>query len=213
MGKKLIWIIILIGILGGIAYGLAVSRKMEGPATSSNTIEFGKKAIENIVANEVENVVETAEESKPEESGDETYEKKIVSDGTLYSIDGNVYTADVVVDEKFYDTTINDMWLNPKSYYDKNIEIEGLYLANLPYTFVGRYSESNLCPNCPTGYSYFEYQLKSDIDAELANEEDWIKVIGTLKEGIDESTKSTYLYLDVLSLEVMNTKGNDTVTN
>lgn len=41
---------------------------------------------------------------------------------------------------------------NPDSYMNKNIEIEGMYLENLPYLFVARYSTSSLCQYCPAGY-------------------------------------------------------------
>ena len=106
------------------------------------------------------------------------------------------------------------MFLNPENYMEKNIEIEGMYLENLPWTFVGRYSTSNVCVYCPEGYSYFEYQLKGKIDREFTAKEDWIKVIGTLAKGNDETSDyQDYYYIEVLSIEIMNERGLDTVTN
>ena len=89
-----------------------------------------------------------------------------------------------------------------------------MYLENLPYTFVGRYSVSNICVNCAAGYSYIEYQLNGIIDRKFTNEREWIKIIGTLERENDESTNyEDYYYIKVLSLEVMNKKGKDTVKN
>ena len=140
--------------------------------------------------------------------------KILKDDGTLYSFDGKQITADVVLTDNYYDTTINDMWLNPDSYIGKTVQIEGMYLENLPYTFVGRYSESNLCPNCPAGYSYFEYQLNGELNRKFTDEKEWIKVIGKFAVGNDASTNYTdFYYLDVLTLEVMNERGQDTVNN
>ena len=103
---------------------------------------------------------------------------------------------------------------NPDSYMNKNIEIEGMYFENLPYTFVGRYSTSNLCAYCPVGYSYLEYQLKGKIDRKFTEGLEWIKVIGTLAKGNDETSNyQDYYYLEVLSLEVMNKRGQETINN
>ena len=59
-----------------------------------------------------------------------------------------------------------------------------------------------------------EFHLNGSIDREFTNEEDWIKVVGTFKIGNDESSGGKdYYYLDVLTLEVMKTRGNDTVSD
>ena len=56
--------------------------------------------------------------------------------------------------------------------------------------------------------------LDGKIDKELKDEEDWIKVVGTLAKGNDEtSSNQDYYYLKVLSLEIMNEKGKTTVNN
>lgn len=132
----------------------------------------------------------------------------------LYSLDGKKTKSDLVIGDNYYDTTINDIYLNPDNYMNKNIEIEGMYLSNPPYTFVGRFSTSNLCPYCPTGLSYIEFVLDGKIDRNFTDEEDWIKIIGTLEKGNDESSAyQDYYYLKVINLEVMNEKGLDTVKN
>ena len=136
-----------------------------------------------------------------------------LDDGILYSTTDEEITPDVVMTDNYFDTTIADINLNFSSYKGKVIQIEGMYLTNSPYTFVGRYSTSNLCPNCPPGYSYFEYEFHGNELPELVEEQDWIKVVGTLKSEYDETINSDYYYIDVISMEVMNERGLDTVSN
>lgn len=204
--KKILWIILLIIVIILIIALIFIvnAKKVTSIFTNStdNTTIFNNDSSLN-------NKINTINKDK-----DKKYEKKELSDGVLYSIDGKEYKSDIVIGDNYFDTTINDIYLNPSNYMNKNIEIEGMYLENLSYTFVGRYTNSNLCPCCPVGYSYIEYQLKGTIDRELVVENDWIKIIGTLvKENEDNSNYQNYYYLEVLSLEVMNEKGQTTVTN
>lgn len=221
MNKKILWIVLLLVILGVMVFGIVKSRKQEAKVPSQN-VSFGKtntvqnEVVENKVENKVENAVteNTASETEGTNTGLKGYVKTTLSDGVLYSKDGKQVKPDIVIDEKYYDTTINDIWLNPDSYKNKKIEIEGMYLENAPYTFCGRYTTSSLCPNCPPGFSYFEYQLDGDLDIKMTDGKEWIKVIGTLAVGNDATTNYTdFYYLKVLSLEVMNERGNETVNN
>ena len=197
--KKLIWILLFLIIVIGVVVFFVKAKPSENTNSDTASQTFKKET-------------KTVENTKKQENKD--YIKTELSDGTLYSINGEKIKSEIVIGDNYFDTTINDMYYNPESYYNKNIEIEGMYLENLPYTFVGRYSTSNLCPYCPTGYSYLEYQLEGKIDAEFKDEETWIKVIGTLAKGNDETSfNEDYYYLKVLSLEIMNEKGNDTVNN
>ena len=197
--KRVLWIILLIIFI--VAIVLII--KLANSKSSTND------------ANIVDNTYNKNSNAIVEEKTDEAqYQKVELDDGILYSIDGKQYQSDIVIGDNYYDTTINDMFLNPENYMEKNIEIEGMYLENLPWTFVGRYSTSNVCVYCPEGYSYFEYQLKGKIDREFTAKEDWIKVIGTLAKGNDETSDyQDYYYIEVLSIEIMNERGLDTVTN
>ena len=199
--KKILWIILLVLIIAIVVVVVVLARKQEGPLkTSSSPLDKGngQTEIENTNINNKSN---------------EYIETKL-DDGILYSLDGNKVEADIKLGDNYFDTTINDMYLNPNDYENKKIEIEGMYLESGTYTFVGRYSLSNLCPNCPQGYSVFEYQLNGKLDKEFKVEEDWIKVIGTFKKGIDEENNNMeYYYLEVINLELMNEKGKDTVEN
>ena len=67
-----------------------------------------------------------------------------------------------------------------------------------------------MCPTCPTGYSYFEYEWHGDENFDLTDSENWIKVVGTLKKGFDDVE---YYYIDAQSISLMNEKGVETVEN
>ena len=221
--KKILWTILLVTILAALIIGVVVSKKQEEKVADAVN-SFNKNTETLKATEEKEEITEedkaeiSTEDSVSAESEDTTsnkiYKETKLSDGTLYSFDGKQITADVVLTDNYYDTTINDMWLNPDSYIGKTVQIEGMYLENLPYTFVGRYSESNLCPNCPAGYSYFEYQLNGELNRKFTDEKEWIKVIGKFAVGNDASTNYTdFYYLDVLTLEVMNERGQETINN
>lgn len=196
--KKILWSILLIILIVAITIGIIIARPKE---KDNNQSENGSNKNVNVITREtIENIKE--------------YQKVELSDGILYSVTGESIEADIVIGDDYFDTTINDIYLNPQSYENKMIQIEGMYLVNDIYTFVGRYSTSNLCPYCPAGYSFMEYQLQSEIDAKLVDEKDWIKVIGTVQTGNDETSNyQNYYYLKVLSIEIMKERGKDTISN
>ena len=206
--KKFIWIFILIAVIiaivGAIVFFNNASsvQKIKSNETGKNLGSVDKT---NIVAEEIK--IDTNTE----------YEKIDLDDGTLYTITGKKEEADMVIGTNYYDTTITDIFYNPQNYMNKKIEIEGMYLLsgpNMPYTFVGRYSTNSLCPSCPAGYSVLEYQLQGKLEREFKDEKDWIKVIGTLGKGNDETSNfQDYYFLKALNIEVMNEKGEDTVKN
>lgn len=197
--KKIVLIILLIVIIVAIIFVLTNSKKKSESVASPN------------------NALATEHSSTDANNIDKSDSQEIIvsnlSDGTLYATTDEEVKADIVIGDNYFDTQIADINLNFSSYEGKTIEIEGMYLTNTPYTFVGRYSTSNLCPDCPPGYSFFEYQFSSANLPDLKDEEDWIKVIGTLKKDYDSSIESDYYYIDVISLEVMNEKGIETVSN
>lgn len=196
--KKLFWMIIFLVIVVAFVVLFVKSTHQE-----QNDLTV---PIDNATSNQPVTIVS---------DNPEPYKERIVDSGVLYSLSENEeYNADVVLKDKFFDTTIRDMNLNSSDYLGKTVEIEGLYFNNGYYSFVGRYTTSNLCPTCPPGYSFMEFHLNGTIDREFTNEGEWIKVIGTYKVGNDESSNNEdYYYLDVLSLEVMNERGNDTVSD
>ena len=206
--KKVGLIIVLIVIIIGIVFVVSNSSsgKKEGKINNNST-EINKPSKSD---NE-----EQEQEVQEQEILEENIEKRPTTvteleDGVKYSVVDEEIKPEIVVGDNYFDTQITDFSLNFDQYEGKTVEIEGLYFENLPYTFVGRYSTSNICPTCPTGYSFFEYEWKGDNELSLTDSENWIKIIGTFKRGNDGEE---YYYIDVASIELMNEKGIETVSN
>lgn len=113
--------------------------------------------------------------------------------------------ADIVMQDNYFITQINDIYINPDQYLGKTIEIEGFPMSYLQYKFVGRYGPG-CCAN--DGYAYLEYEYSEQL--ELVDEKDWIKVKGTIEKGNDNG--QPYIYIKATSVEKMDTRGNDTVS-
>lgn len=113
--------------------------------------------------------------------------------------------ADIVMQDKYFITQINDIYINYEQYLGKTIEVEGFPMSYQKYKFVGRYG-----PGCcvSDGYAYLEYEYSEEL--ELVDEKDWIKVKGTIEKGFDGT--QTYIYIKATSVEKMDTRGNDTVS-
>ena len=211
MNKKIIYIILLIVILGGIIAFLVNQDKIEYASdtnTNTNTPEITSRGTEE--EKEVASNNQT-------DNNNETKETIIteLEDGTLYSLSNEEIKADIVVGDNYFDTQITDMMTNPDSYKDKVIEIEGMFLESYPdpYTFVARYATSSLCPYCAPGYSYMEYQWHGE-NIDLKDTDSWIKVKGKLEVGNDETSNNTdYYYINAESIEVMKERGKEEVTN
>ncbi len=208
--KKLMWIFILIVFILIIA-GIAIFAK---PRDTSND---NSVAVKKVTDSKTDNNVDT---SKTEEKSDKIeYKRTTLDDGILYSENGEKLTSDKIIGTEYFDTTINDMYLYPDNYVGKKIEIEGFYLVAEPYTFVGRYSTSSVCPYCTGGFSYIQYEFDGKIEETLKDQETWIKLIGIWEKGkMNYGTEENpnyddYYYLKVLNFEVMNEKGEDTVKN
>ena len=198
--KNFIKITIIIGILAFSLCGCSneeVKQDLDISSKANNEVE---------IVNEIKDISEVS----LEKSGD-TYKTYIegTDNGKVFKITQDEFKVDIVLGDNYYATQIADIMLNYDSYVGKTIEIEGFSLDN-GYTFVGRYSENDICPDCPTGYAYVEYEWHGDEPLKLGNEETWIKVKGQLKVGNDGVE---YYYIDAYSIEVMNEWGIATVVN
>lgn len=218
--KRIIYGLLVVVIVFGIVFFLASLDGKQEAKVYTNNAKPGesKTAAVNIVTNTStsnqnlmtqEEIKEAAAKLEPQ-PGDIPSTVTELSDGVLYSIKDDV-KVDMVVKDNYYDTQISDFYNNYDSYKNKIIEIEGMFLNGLPYTFVGRYSTNNICQYCPTGYSYLEYEWKGDKIPEYEDEQTWIKVRGKLSKGIDGNGVE-YMYIDTYQLEVMNEAGEKTVT-
>ena len=207
--KKIMWILLLIVFVIAII-AIAVLAK---PRDTSNDNSVAVKQVNDSKEskNNTSNVVK--------QNTSKEYKRSVLNDGILYSENGEKLKSDKIIGTEFFDTTINDMYLYPDNYVGKKIEIEGFYLVAEPYTFVGRYSTSSVCPYCTGGFSYIQYEFDGKIEETLKDQETWIKLIGTWEKGkMNYGTEENpyyddYYYLKVLNFEIMNEKGEDTVKN
>ena len=207
--KKIMWILLLIVFVIAIIV-IAVLAK---PRDTSNDNSVAVKQVNDSKEskNNTSNVVK--------QNTSKEYKRSVLNDGILYSESGEKLKADKIIGTEYFDTTINDMYLYPDNYVGKKIEIEGFYLVSEPYTFVGRYSTSSVCPYCTGGFSYIQYEFDGKIEETLKDQETWIKLIGTWEKGkMNYGTEENpyyddYYYLKVLNFEIMNEKGEDTVKN
>ena len=203
--KKIIYIVLLVIVVIAIIVGVVIvagrTERLEVGNKTGNT-NLGNKDVENIENTE-----------NPEESDKNSKEATVTNldDGILYSVSDEDIKPEIVIGDNYFDTQMADINLNFSKYDGKTVEIEGMSLTNGPYTFVGRYSTSNICPDCPAGYSYFEYEWHGNQSPELVEEESWLKVKGKFTLGDDNGLP--YYYIDVSSMEVMNEKGLTTVNN
>ena len=217
--KRIIYGLAAVLLVFGIVFFLASIDGKKEAVVPANTSKPGEtKIASNAVTNKTsdsqnlmtsEEIAKAAAKLDPQPGNIPSVVTELV-DGTLYSIKDDV-KVDLVVKDNYYDTQINDFYNNYDSYKDKIIEIEGMYLNGLPYTFVGRYSTNNICQYCPTGYSYLEYEWKGDKIPKYEDEQTWIKVIGKLNKAIDDNGVE-YMYIDAYQLEVMKEAGEKTVS-
>ncbi len=223
MAKKIVLIIALIVVLVGVgivAY-IASNGKQEVKTSTVTTAErkteVGKEASKqeetiNPYANIVSNMTQADKSSKlvatqRDRSSKEVTETKL-ENGTEYKIAD--ITPEIVLKDKLFDTSIADISINFEKYVGKTISLEGLYFMNGGYTFVGRYSTNSLCPTCPAGISYMEYEWDGDKNFDLKDEDSWIRIVGTLRVGNDGED---YYYIEASSISLMNEKGLTKVDN
>lgn len=140
----------------------------------------------------------------------------IIKENSIYDCDMEADRAaydgvvDITVGDDYYAAQINDWYMYFPQYEGKVVEIEGYYIGDFaPYDFIGRYGPS--CPYCTGGYVSFEILTDEDV-SQLVSVQDWIKVTGILREGID-SMKGPFYYIEALQLEKMPEVGVATVSN
>jgi len=107
---------------------------------------------------------------------------------------------------------VNDIYLNAEDYIGKTIKLQGVFKAEQPYEgdpycFVLRYG-----PGC-CGYDGnvgFEIKWDETRAQPFPKEDSWVETTGVLKQ-YEEDGYNQYLYLDLISLNVLNKRGSEIV--
>jgi zinc transport system permease protein len=117
------------------------------------------------------------------------------------------------IKEKMFIAQINDVYLNPEDYLGRTINLEGLFKAEQygeqTYCFVIRYGPG-CCGN--DGNAGFEVAWDNQEPAEGSYPvvDDWVEATGVLRTY--EEDGYPYLYLALSSLDVLDTRGEEFVT-
>ena len=129
---------------------------------------------------------------------------------------GSVLYADqpkiVEIRERMFATQINDIMLNGDEYMGKTIKLQGLFKL-ISYSGENHFYVLRYAPGCcgDDGYAGFEvmWDGANAKNAAYPKDDEWVEVIGTLKAY----KKSNYenLYLGLISLKVMKTRGKEFV--
>jgi uncharacterized membrane protein YcgQ (UPF0703/DUF1980 family) len=119
--------------------------------------------------------------------------------------------AVIAIKDKMFITQINDIYLNKKDFVGKTIKLEGIFKnyesGGKNYTYVLRYG-----PGCcgDDGNVGFELAWKSRGRQPYPQDDSWVEatgVLGTYSEG-----SNSFLYLDLISLAVLEQRGQEYVS-
>jgi uncharacterized membrane protein YcgQ (UPF0703/DUF1980 family) len=119
----------------------------------------------------------------------------------------------IEIREKMFATQVSDVYVNTDDYLGKTIKLEGIfqsaqsYEKEKPYCFVIRYGPGGCC-----GYDAnvgFEVKWNTDRAQPYPAPESWVEAAGELKYYEEDDFQ--YLYLDLLSLNVLSKRGAATV--
>jgi zinc transport system permease protein len=118
----------------------------------------------------------------------------------------------VEIKEKMFIAQTNDVYLNAEDYMGKTIKLQGLFkkaqyeTSEDPYCFVLRYG-----PGCCgyDGNAGFEVR-NGDGSPAYPEEDDWVEAVGVLKSYVEEDYP--YLYIELSSLDVLDERGAEFVT-
>ncbi len=124
-----------------------------------------------------------------------------------------VNSEPVEINERVFISLINDIYINSEEYEGRTIKLEGIFKTEqlteeeTPYCFVIRYG-----PGCCgyDGNAGFEVAWKNKEKPSYPANDSWVEATGVLKKYSEYEME--YLYLDLTSLNVLNTRGAEYVT-
>jgi len=117
----------------------------------------------------------------------------------------------IEIKEKMFITQINDINLNYKDYLGKTIKLQGIFKSEKSYEgdqycFVIRYGPG-CCGN--DGVVGFEIKWDEGNAKPYPKNDSWVESTGVLKQY--EEGYTDYIYLDLISLNVLDKRGAETV--
>jgi len=114
----------------------------------------------------------------------------------------------IEIKEKMFIAQINDVYLNADDYFGKTIKLEGMFkqdeVDSKTYSFVIRYG-----PGCCGYDGNAGFEIAWSTEKPYPEADSWVEVVGVLKSYEEDQLK--YLYLDLISLNVLEKRGAETV--
>lgn len=186
-------LLILIMVLGFVVYNVSVDKEK-----TSYIIDFENSEDSNNKDTEDSKQTNTDNSEKTDKNKNSDTPDKIIDNKNIMEIR-----------EKMFIAQIEDIYYNIEDFKDKHIKVEGMYSVVEPEEgdiekvhFVYRNA-----PGCCGNDGWAGFML--NYDGEYPNKNDWIQVVGTpeiVKNGVYED-----LYLNVISIEVMEERGAEFV--
>lgn len=113
----------------------------------------------------------------------------------------------IIVQEATFKEQLDNILLNIEELEGSRVEIEGFFMSQYGTNLVSRYG-----PGCCEDDAYLYMRFIYDEELNINQIEDWIRVSGTLTTKYDETTKVTFIYIDADNVEILDERGNDTIT-
>ena len=113
----------------------------------------------------------------------------------------------IKVMEKVYLDYVYDIYLDKEKYLNNTIEIEGMFTSTYDenYYYVYRLSEATHEHDGEEKTEEVKVGFQFNWNGKIPNENDWIKVIGTLRDSDDS------IVIDATSVEIMEERGLEKV--
>ena len=156
-------------------------------------------------------------DNKSIEAKEKTYVSNERSDNII-EIEEEIPIADksnkniIEIKERMFATQVNDVYVNSKDYLGKTIKYEGVFKLNkifkTEHNTVIRYGPGGCCGN-DANIGFVVKWEKENASKKYPNLNDWVEVIGILKEYSEDDNK--YIGLSLISLKVLPMHGKENV--
>ena len=117
----------------------------------------------------------------------------------------------IEIKERMFVAQLSDVYLNPLDYLTKTIKLEGIFFKEQfgenDYCFVARYAPGGCCGN--DNQAGFEVRWSEENLQQLPEVNSWVEATGILKHYYENSSR--YLYLELISLNVLDKRGMEYV--
>ena len=120
--------------------------------------------------------------------------------------DENSQNRVIEITERMFIGQVNEIYINRQGYLGKTVKIEGIFVQSEYegnwYYFVGRNG-----PGCCGTDGFVGFEVSWNRNREYPAHDSWVEATGIMKED----NQGNYLYLDLVSLTVLEKRGREQV--